>query len=97
MSEATLLEAEALAKKQGRVLTALERAIALADSQARLAELLSLPGKPRVLSQHITNWKTRGVPVDRCPAIEAAVGGAVSCHDLRPDAFPALPPSEAAA
>lgn len=75
--------------------TPLDRAIASAGGQTRLAELLSTPEK-RVLSQHITNWKARGIPADRCLAIEKAVAGAVTCHDLRPDVFPA-PPTEAAA
>jgi DNA-binding transcriptional regulator YdaS (Cro superfamily) len=77
--------------------TPLDRAIAAADGQTRLAEMLSTP-KKRVLSQHITNWKARGVPADRCIAIEIAVGGAVTRYDLRPDVFgDAPPPAEAAA
>lgn len=91
----TLDSALDLAAKLGVELTPLERAIAIAGNQTRLAELLSTPTK-RVLGQHVTNWKRRGVPVDRCPAIERAVGGAVTCHDLRPDVFPA-PPIKAAA
>lgn len=75
--------------------TALDRAITAAGGQTRLAELLSTPYR-RVLSQHITNWKARGVPADRCLAIQTAVDGAVTCHDLRPDVFPP-PPAEAAA
>ena len=35
----------------------------------------------------ISQWKTgaRSVPVERCPAIERATGGAVTRRDLRPD------------
>lgn len=34
----------------------------------------------------VHEWVTRGiVPADRCEAIEAATGGAVTCEQLRPD------------
>lgn len=55
----------------------IDRAIDAAGSQANLARALN------VLSQHITNWRERGIPAERCPAIEAACG--VPCEDLRPD------------
>jgi DNA-binding transcriptional regulator YdaS (Cro superfamily) len=32
----------------------------------------------------VTGWRNR-VPPDRCPAIEKATGGAVTCEQLRPD------------
>ena len=38
-----------------------------------------------VSSQTITNWKQRGVPVERCIQIEKATNGLVRCEDLRPD------------
>lgn len=31
------------------------------------------------------NWKARGVPIQRCIAIERATAGAVTRRDLRPD------------
>ncbi len=35
----------------------------------------------------ISQWKTgvRRVPAERCPAIEQATDGAVTCEELRPD------------
>ena len=41
-------------------------------------------GVPRVL---VYQWAggRRGVPDARCPAIERATGGAVTCEQLRPD------------
>lgn len=35
----------------------------------------------------ISQWanKTRPIPAERCPAIEKATGGAVTCEELRPD------------
>ena len=33
----------------------------------------------------VTAWRTRGIPADRCPAIERATAGAVPCETLRPD------------
>ena len=38
-----------------------------------------------VTPQVISNWKTRDVPAEYCPQIEAATGGLVRCEDLRPD------------
>lgn len=34
--------------------------------------------------QTVSNWKTRGVPVDQCAAVELASGGKVKRWDLRP-------------
>jgi DNA-binding transcriptional regulator YdaS (Cro superfamily) len=55
----------------------IDRAIEAVGSQANLARAIN------VLSQHITNWRERGIPADRCPSIEAASG--VRCEELRPD------------
>lgn len=55
----------------------IDRAIESVGSQANLARAIN------VLSQHITNWRERGIPADRCPAIEAATK--VPCEELRPD------------
>ena len=38
-----------------------------------------------VSQQVISNWKTRDVPAEHCPAIEFATSGQVRCEDLRPD------------
>jgi DNA-binding transcriptional regulator YdaS (Cro superfamily) len=46
----------------------------------------------------ISHWVTGRVrvPAERCRAIELAVGGAVTVHELRPDLFdPPPPPSDA--
>lgn len=66
----------------------IDRAISVAGTQAALARSLE------VLPQHINNWKKRGVPADRCIAIEEATQGKVTRYDLRPDVFGA--PAQAA-
>ena len=49
-------------------------------------------GRPSALAmalgvsiQRLSNWGSRQVPAEICPAIERATGGAVRCEDLRPD------------
>lgn len=62
----------------------LDRACALLGSQDRLAAALNIK------SPSISEWRQRGqVPVKRCLAIEELTGGEVTCHQLRPDLFPA--------
>ncbi len=43
--------------------------------------------------QDVNNWRTRGIPVAKCDAIEREFG--YSKHLMRPEAF--LPPPDAAA
>jgi DNA-binding transcriptional regulator YdaS (Cro superfamily) len=64
-------------------MSGIDRAIAAVKpkTQAELARRLG------VRSQHITNWRARGVPPARCLAIENATEGAVTRYDLRPDVF----------
>ncbi|KAF1049705.1 transcriptional regulator [Xylophilus sp.] len=38
---------------------------------------------PVLISQWANN--TRPIPAERCPTIEKATGGAVTCEELRPD------------
>jgi DNA-binding transcriptional regulator YdaS (Cro superfamily) len=57
----------------------LDVAAALIGGRAVLASALG------VTSAAIGNWKTRGVPVEHCIAIERASSGAVTCEQLRPD------------
>lgn len=33
----------------------------------------------------VIEWRKRGIPAERCPAIERASSGAVRCETLRPD------------
>ena len=56
--------------------TGIEAAIAAAGGLAKLAGALD------ETSQAVSNWRTRGVPANRCKAIEAATG--VSVQRLRP-------------
>lgn len=35
--------------------------------------------------QVVSNWKRRGIPIERCVAIENATGGTVTRRELRPD------------
>jgi DNA-binding transcriptional regulator YdaS (Cro superfamily) len=57
----------------------LDRAAFAVDGVGKLAGIL------RVSSSAICNWKKRGVPIDRCVAIERATGGQVGRKDLRPN------------
>lgn len=59
----------------------IERAVRTLGSQTALARALG------VSDMAVTQWKRRGVPATRCNAIEAATGGQVTRHDLRPDLF----------
>jgi DNA-binding transcriptional regulator YdaS (Cro superfamily) len=43
-----------------------------------------------VSAQAVSNWKERGVPIERCVAIEQATG--VSRRELRPDDWRAIWP-----
>jgi hypothetical protein len=54
-------------------------------TQARLAGLLGV--SPMAVSQ----WKRRGLPVDRCLQLERITGGAVTRHQMRPDVFGPAP------
>ena len=45
----------------------------------------------------LSNWKTRGVPVEHCAAIEKATNGAVTRQELRPDDWQAIWPELQAA
>jgi DNA-binding transcriptional regulator YdaS (Cro superfamily) len=57
----------------------IETAIAHCNGVLALAKAL------HVTPQLIVHWRKRGVPAERCPAIERATGGKVRCEDLRPD------------
>lgn len=59
--------------------SALDRATRHAGGAAKLAREL------QVTPAAITNWKTRGVPISHCVAIERASMGSVTRRDLRPD------------
>ena len=52
------------------------------SSVGGLSELSSILG---VAPQVVTNWRVRGVPVERCIDLEKATDGAVRCEDIRPD------------
>lgn len=58
--------------------TPIELAADAVGGAARLAEMLG------VTVQVVGNWKARGVPVDRCFAIEQATQGAIDRRALRP-------------
>lgn len=57
----------------------IDKAAAACGSASNLARALG------VSIQVVTNWRTRGVPAERCPDIEQATGGKVRCEELRPD------------
>ena len=70
-------------------MNALKQAIEIVGTQAAFARALGV--KP----QHVWNWINRDekAPADQVLAIEAAVGGKVTRHDLRPDIFGPAPKS----
>ena len=59
----------------------IEKASLHVGSASELARILGV--KPPTVSQ----WRagTRPIPAERCPAIERATGGQVTCEELRPD------------
>lgn len=57
----------------------IDRAADTLGGSAKLAGVLG------VSAQAISNWKERGVPIDRCVAIEVAAQGTVKRWDLRPN------------
>ena len=57
----------------------IDRASDVLGGGAKLADTLG------VSAQAISNWKERGVPIDRCLAIERATEGQVTRRDLRDD------------
>lgn len=60
-------------------MTPFDRAIAICHGSSRLAAAIG--ERPSTVG----NWHKRGVPLDRCAAIEAATSGQVRCEDLRSD------------
>jgi DNA-binding transcriptional regulator YdaS (Cro superfamily) len=57
----------------------LDRAADAVGGTAKLGAILG------VTAQAISNWKERGVPIDRCVPIEVATKGEVTRRDLRDD------------
>lgn len=63
--------------------SALQRAIEIAGSSAELAR------RCNVTRASLQGWKSPGrVPAERVLAIEEAVDGKVTRHELRPDLYP---------
>lgn len=42
-----------------------------------------------ITSQAVSQWEA--IPADRCKRIEEVTGGKVTCHQMRPDVFGAMP------
>lgn len=57
----------------------IDAAAAACGGITKLAESMGL--SPQVVS----NWRARGVPLDKCASLELATSGAVTRRDLRPD------------
>lgn len=57
----------------------LHAAIAASGGTNKVAAALGISA-PR-----LSNWLSRGVPAEQCPALERVTNGAVRCEDLRPD------------
>jgi DNA-binding transcriptional regulator YdaS (Cro superfamily) len=60
-------------------MSALQQAIDIYGGPTKLAVQLG------VSVQRLLNWLARGVPAERCPDIEDALDGRVTCEQLRPD------------
>lgn len=71
--------------------SALDRAIRAVGSGRDLAKVLGV--SPMAVSQ----WKKRGIPVERVLAVVRATDGVVQAHELRPDLPDLFPPPAAAA
>lgn len=71
----------ALALLYASVMNAIERACKCIGGQAELSRRLG------VTSAAISQWKNgdRPIPAERCPDIERATDGQVTCEELRPD------------
>ncbi len=67
----------------------IERAAMIVGSKRKLGAHLGITG------QAIAQW--RRCPAEHAPLIERATGGQVTCHDLRPDLWPAPAPTPATA
>lgn len=65
--------------EEQKPLEALSRAIKAAGSPTELARRVG------VTPQNIFNWKRRGIPPEKVPAIVRACGGVVQAYELRPD------------
>lgn len=76
-------------------MTPLERAIDIAGGQAAMARKLTASGY-KVRQAHIWKWlnHAKKLPAEAVLPIEAAVDGAVTRFELRPDIYP---PAERAA
>lgn len=60
-----------------------ERAVRAAGGQGALARAVG------VSTQAVHQWVKKGhVPAERVLAVEAAVGGKVTRHEIRPDLYP---------
>jgi DNA-binding transcriptional regulator YdaS (Cro superfamily) len=76
--------------------TGIDAAVKAAGGLAKLAAALG------ETAQAVSNWRARGVPANRCKAIEAATGVSVQFlrpndwHDYWPDADHAVAPAQAA-
>jgi DNA-binding transcriptional regulator YdaS (Cro superfamily) len=62
-----------------RGMNAIDRAAEAGISPSTLAKLMGES------VQTIGNWRSRGVPIQRCADFEAACGGSVRRWDLRPE------------
>lgn len=67
--------------KQKNNLEAIQEACKAVGGQAAMSRRLG------VSSPTVNQWTTgtRQIPAERCPEIEKATNGAVTCEDLRPD------------
>lgn len=71
---------EAIAE-DGSVGRALDAAAALVGGRAKFAQALGVRGSA------VGNWKTRGVPIEHCPRIEALAQNRITRRDLRPNDY----------
>ena len=57
----------------------------MSDLIEQLGGTVAVASMTGVAPPSVTAWRKRGIPADRCPAIERATSGAVTCETLRPD------------
>jgi DNA-binding transcriptional regulator YdaS (Cro superfamily) len=58
----------------------------MSDLIERLGGTVAVATMTGVAPPSVTAWRKRGIPAERCPAIEHATQGAVTVEALRPDA-----------
>lgn len=55
------------------------------DIFKEMGGLSEIARKEGCKASSVSEWKLRGIPVERCPRLERAYDGKVTCEQMRPD------------